>query len=337
MARGVQFEDALVRGLCGAGARVIGDTPGASAGPLRGLAQLVRAINAAVADAGDEQVLFYAYEPVLAAPSAYLRKRWGIPAEHTVRFGAMRPDILRVSLVRGTPPQRSKAAGGPALETPHAVRVQVVDIKASSSLKSSHQIQIAFYRIGLRGILEKAGLAEHILLDREGEVWRPSDSSDKFDVPLAELFLDSYMRRHWHLFTEPPANAPLSLSTAARLPDLESLDEKFIVRGRTAESIAPSTVLAYSDVAAEAEWNLWRFVVLIEHGLNSLLALMSFLRICLALAVCLVVNRWHSVLFDLQLTYRFRCTVVVRAASTFQCAESRRSGTGTKTLCRTSP
>lgn len=145
------------------------------------------------------------------------------------------------------------------------VAVRIIDVKASTILKPSHQVQIALYRSGLCALLEKKGaegnkkatgksdMQMRIEVDMVGEVWRPPDVIDTFDISLAQLFLDAYMRRHYTLFSE-PVHGELPFDD---LWDLESVDQ-YLYTSRTPQGgcYKPSTVLKQSRVAQEAEWNL---------------------------------------------------------------------------------
>mgnify|MGYP000924593979 CR=1 FL=1 len=92
----------------------------------------------------------YLYQPTLDAPAAFL-DRYGLdPAR--CRFPPCRPDLLhRVEDGRGR-------------------RLQVIDVKASHALKTSHRIQVALYALLLRDVLAAAGSSLPVDLETGG-VW----------------------------------------------------------------------------------------------------------------------------------------------------------------------
>ena len=277
MARGVTFEERVVQTLRREGKVVIGavgegTTALRSASALR--SEIEKSARNHVETHGQlDGLLFYAYEPELIPPKESLKQRWDIPRDHHVRFGKMKPDLLRVSYVG----ERGDGEGG--VVEGHVV-VRVIDVKASTILKPSHQVQIALYRTGLCAILDKekrkvekrerdGNEAEqdggedaippiHVIVDVFGEVWRPPDVIDTFDVTLAQLFLDTYMRRNYNLFCE----AKEESRPSHELWDIEAID-KYLYTSRTpsGDCYKASTVVKHSRVAQESEWNLERCVV----------------------------------------------------------------------------
>lgn len=135
----------------------------------------------------------YLYQPTLDAPAAFLA-RYGLdPAR--CRFPHCRPDLLR----------RVEDARGP--------RLQVIDVKASHALKTSHRIQVALYGLLLRDVLAAAGSSLPVDLDAGGVWLYGQPAPEPVELGGAVRLLERFLRDDlpgilerplaeapWHLF-----------------------------------------------------------------------------------------------------------------------------------------
>ena len=114
------------------------------------------------------------YQPTLIAGPQFYRMYGLAPpsgssgcadAETSVRVSRCYPDFV---MLEGLPDGRT--------------RLTIIDAKGSQNVASSHKVQIAFYSLIFRSVLEEHDLEHHVTINTQGYVWlRPSD----FEVAYA--------------------------------------------------------------------------------------------------------------------------------------------------------
>jgi predicted RecB family nuclease len=114
------------------------------------------------------------YQPTLNPPKAFL-ERYGLDPD-LVEFRPCRPDLIVAE----------KEGSGKHL--------RVVDVKASTALKSSHRVQVGLYSMILRDVLDEAGLDLEIDADTAG-VWlyRQGDP-ETFELDTTTSALETFLR-----------------------------------------------------------------------------------------------------------------------------------------------
>ncbi|MBK8964138.1 MAG: AAA family ATPase [Candidatus Competibacteraceae bacterium] len=183
--RGYEWEETVIGNYLNGSVRIA-----SGEGPLHERAHGVRETLALLKDL---QPGAWLYQPTLEASDAFLN-RYGLdPAR--CRFPPCRPDLLR------------------AVEDARGRRLQVIDIKASHGLKTSHRIQIALYGLLLRDALADAGSPLTVDLETGG-IWlyerpEPEPVSLKPSLDAVERFLRDGLATilerpleevPWHLF-----------------------------------------------------------------------------------------------------------------------------------------
>lgn len=110
------------------------------------------------------------YQPTLV-PGGAFNERYELDRD-LVRFATCRPDLLKVS----------------------DGKIQVVDVKASDALKSSHRVQVAFYALLLEDALKEVDST--LTVDRElGFIWLYSEESPtSFQLGPTIAILEGFLR-----------------------------------------------------------------------------------------------------------------------------------------------
>ena len=184
LTRGYQWEADVVSKHLNGSARI---APGD--GPLHERAHGVRETLDLLRDLQPGEWL---YQPTLEASDAFMNHYGLDPAR--CRFPACRPDLLR------------------AVEDARGRRLQVIDIKASHGLKTSHRIQIALYGLLLRDALAAAGSPLSVDLETGG-IWlhgraAPEPVSLKPSLDAVERFLRDRLPA---ILDRPPEEVPWHL------------------------------------------------------------------------------------------------------------------------------
>ena len=135
----------------------------------------------------------FLYQPTLDAPEAFLA-RYGLDST-PCRFPPCRPDLLHL------------------IEDERGRRLQVIDIKASHALKTSHRIQIALYGLLLREVLAAAGSSLPVDLETGGVWLYGQTAAESVALGTAVRLLERFLRDDlpgvlerplaevpWHLF-----------------------------------------------------------------------------------------------------------------------------------------
>ncbi len=133
------------------------------------------------------------YQPTFKAPDSFLA-RYNIPSE-LCEFPPCRPDLLQL------------------VEDDGDFRLRVIDVKASTSLKISHRIQVTTYALILRDIVKNNGITKPLDLNMGGVWLYGSDEPEWFNLRFSILTLEEFFSNKlprilkspinelpWHLF-----------------------------------------------------------------------------------------------------------------------------------------
>ncbi|MDD3042330.1 MAG: AAA domain-containing protein [Methanosarcinaceae archaeon] len=197
------------------------------------------------------------YQPTLLVSSKFYRK-YNLSPE-LCSFSACRPD-----LIRGVERDAESGQGG-------LPRLQVIDVKASDELSSSHRIQATLYALMLKDVLEKNKLETEVDLDRAGIWLYGQDEPELFELDFNIKIIEEFLRyRLPEILTKPLETVPWHVYQRCELCDFYQHCRKEAEECNSV-SLLPELSVSGRNYLREANWAS-------KASINSLPDLEAFLE-----------------------------------------------------------
>ncbi len=206
------------------------------------------------------------YQPTLLVPPRFYRK-YNLSPE-LCRFSACRPDLVRVVKKE---PMDSKDPTNPTNPTNPAdpddsddsdkpggsgeLCLQVIDVKASDELSSSHRIQATLYALMLREVLEENGIDMRVDMDRAGIWLYGRDEPELFKLGFNIRIIEEFLRyRLPKILTEPLEAVPWHVYHRCELCDFYRHCREEAEKCNSV-SLIPYLSVSGREFLREAEWD----------------------------------------------------------------------------------
>ncbi|MFY1112326.1 MAG: AAA domain-containing protein [Methanosarcinaceae archaeon] len=222
------------------------------------------------------------YQPTLLVPPRFYQK-YNLSPE-LCRFSACRPDLLRVvekepkeptDLTDPTnPTDPTNSANLDNLDKPGGsgeLCIQVIDVKASDELSSSHRIQATLYALMLREVLEENGIDMQVDMDQAGIWLYGQDEPELFKLGFNIRIIEEFLRyRLPKILTEPLEDVPWHVYHRCELCDFYRHCREEAEKSGSV-SLIPYLSVSGREYLREAEWDS-------KTSINTLGELEAFLE-----------------------------------------------------------
>ncbi|WP_440955415.1 AAA domain-containing protein [Methanosarcina sp. Mfa9] len=219
------------------------------------------------------------YQPTLLVPPRFYQK-YNLSPE-LCRFSACRPDLLRVvekepkkptDLTDPTDPTNS--ANMDNSDKPGEsgeLCLQVIDVKASDELSSSHRIQATLYALMLKEVLEENGIDMQVDMSRAGIWLYGQDEPELFNLGFNIRIIEEFLRyRLPKILAEPLKDVPWHVYNRCELCDFYRHCREEAEKCDSV-SLIPYLSVSGREYLREAEWDS-------RTSINTLSELEAFLE-----------------------------------------------------------